>query len=309
MPDILLGIITCKRPNLLNELLNSLYSQTIFNTQTKVQTVIVDNDQNQSALPIFNQHRNTFPTELCYLTEKTKGIPFARNRILDQALSTDASFVVFIDDDETASPEWLETLYSLIRNNDIDAVQGQVISLLPDGKLPGWANKAKRKEGNKKEGSRRIGLSTNNVIFSSRLISELGLRFDERFALTGGSDIDFFERAAKLGSRHIWTNKAIVYEKIPTSRLSLNWQFQRLFRVGATNTYMSLQQKGFLPTLVRYVPKIIIRMLAGPLILLFLGLFSSEMRLLAVQWIGSAIGHTSGFLGIMGQEYAKIHGN
>lgn len=308
-PDILIGIITCKRPNLLNALLNSLYCQSIFSSQVEIRTVIVDNDANQGALPIFNQHFNKFPTKIEYLVEYQKGIPFARNRVLDQALANGAAYVAFIDDDETVSPEWLETLYSLIEEKKVDAVQGQVVSVLPDGKLPGWAHKAKRKEGNKEEGSKRNGLSTNNVIFSSRLIRDLGLRFDERFALTGGSDMDFFERAAKLGSRHIWTNKAIVYEKIPQSRLNLGWQFQRLFRVGATNTYMSLQQKGLLPTLLRYAPKIILRMFIGPLMLLALGIFSSEMRLLAVQWIGSAVGHTTGFFGIMGREYSKIHGN
>ncbi|WP_419174096.1 glycosyltransferase family 2 protein [Desulfosediminicola sp.] len=307
--DILLGLITCKRPNYLIELLDSLARQSIFNTEVNVSTLIVDNDQQQSARHIYQSYSNTFPGKLEYYHETKQGIPYARNRVLSHAAQQESDYIVFIDDDETASVTWLETLHTLIKENDVDAIQGLVVSILPDGNLPGWANKAKRKEGNKKEGCSRIGLSTNNVIFSSRLIRDLGLRFDESFALTGGSDMDFFERAAKLGSTHIWTNKAIVYEKIPQSRLNLSWQFQRLFRVGATNTYMSLQQKGFLPTLLRYVPKIAARILLGPIILLLLGIFSSNMRLLAIQWIGSAIGHTTGFLGIMGQEYSKIHGN
>jgi succinoglycan biosynthesis protein ExoM len=293
---------------MLGELLDSLAQQTIFNTGTNVEIVIVDNDEAQSAGPIFNLYSGKFSCEIQYLHEMKRGIPFARNKVLDHAIDRQAEFIAFIDDDETADPDWLQTLHQIITSEAVDAVQGPVITLLPEN-APSWAIQEANKKSNRKEGEKKTALATNNVIFSSSLIVEKGLRFDERFALSGGSDIDFFQRSAQLGSRHIWTNQALVYEKIPGTRLTLKWEFQRSFRVGATNTYSSVQQKGLGYGIKRYMLKIIARLLLGPLILITAGIFSAKMRLLAIRWIGSAVGHFLGFFGILGSEYSNIHGD
>jgi succinoglycan biosynthesis protein ExoM len=310
-PAILIGIITCKRPQMFEKLLDSLMRQTIFETDIRVACVVVDNDKDRGAEGIFNRTAVKMPCRMQYLLEERRGIPFARNRVLEYAASIQSAFIAFIDDDETADPEWLLTLYRIITSTGVDAVQGKVSSLLPGGdiKIPSWSRNAMRKENNKTEGALKRGLSTNNVLFSSTLVIEKGLRFDERFALTGGSDIDFFSRSADLGGRHIWTNRAVVYEEIPRSRLTLTWQFFRSFRVGATNTYMAVQKRGCLYAIKRYSLKIVARIFTGILVLLTAGIVSGRLRLLAVQWIGSGVGHLLGFWGILGSEYHRIHGN
>ncbi len=308
-PTILLGIITCKRPQLLTELLESIVKQSIFSTDIKVETVIVDNDDKHSGLPVFNEFAETFPCNLEYLSETRRGIPYARNRVVDFAIARNAEYIAFIDDDETASPDWLLALYTAITTNNVDGVQSQVISLLPETNIPRWAALAKRNAWNKKEKQPRTAMSTNNVIFSSTLVTDKGLRFDEQFALSGGSDIDFFNRAAEAGSKHIWTNTATVYEKIPHSRLTVKWQFQRLFRVGATTVQMSIKQKGYVYTIVRYLPKIVSRLLLGPLMFISLGIISPKVFLTSIHWTGSAVGLTLGFFGIIGREYQTIHGH
>ena len=307
-PNILVGIATCKRPQMLGELLDSLAQQTILNIDIVVEIVIVDNHEDQSAAALFDQYSDKMRCGMQYLHETKRGIPFARNRVLDHAIYRQAEYIAFIDDDETAAPDWLLTMHQIITSRAVDAVQGPVISLLPED-APNWAIKDRKKKSNRTEGEPKGALSTNNVIFSSRLIVEKGLRFDKRFALSGGSDIDFFQRSARLGSCHIWTNRALVYEKIPRSRLSLKWELQRSFRVGATNTYSSVKQKGLGYGIKRYILKIIARLLLGPLILITAGIFSAKMRLLAIRWIGSAVGHFLGFFGILGSEYSNIHGD
>jgi len=306
--NILLGVITCKRPRMLADLLGSLAQQTIFNTDISVEIVIVDNDAGKSAASILEEYSGRFSCGMRYLTEEKRGIPFARNTVLEHAVKRQAEYIAFIDDDETADPDWLLTLYRIIKSEAVDAVQGPVIMILPED-APGWAIRGARKRSSRKEGAPQNALATNNVIFSSKLITEKGLRFDTGFALSGGSDIDFFQRSARLGCRHIWTNRALVYEKIPGSRLTLTWEFQRSFRVGATNTYSSLQQRGLGYCMKRYFLKIIARLLFGPLLLVTAGIFSAGMRLLAVRWTGSALGHFLGFFGLLGKEYTSIHGN
>lgn len=308
-PTILLGIVTCKRPTLLAELLGSIVEQSIFSTEIRVETVIVDNDDKHSGLPVFTRFSGKFPCKLEYLTEHNRGIPYARNRVLDFAIARKAQYIAFIDDDEIAAPDWLLCLYDVITANKVHGVQGQVISLLPENNIPQWAETAKRKAWNKEEGQPRKGMSTNNTMFSSGLITDHNLRFDTRFALSGGSDIDFFTRAADRGSKHIWTNTATVYEKIPRSRLTAKWQFQRLFRVGAATVQMSIQKRGYMYTFLRYFPQMASRLLLGPLLLISLGMVSPKVFLTSIHWTGSAAGLILGFFGIMGREYQTIHGS
>ena len=305
--NILVGIITCKRPQMLAQLLDSLALQNIFSSDISVEIVIVDNDVDKSGAKVFDRYRGKLSCKTAYLNELKRGIPYARNRVLEHALERRAEYIAFIDDDETAAPDWLLTMYQVITSEPVDAVQGPVISLLP-GNAPAWAELEAKKKSNRKEGERKEGLATNNVIFSSKLISEKKLRFDERFALSGGSDIDFFQKAFRTGSVLIWTNRAPVYAKIPESRLTLKWQFQRAFRVGAANTFSSVQQLGLGYAAKRYALKIISRFLGGPLLFIIAGIFSARMRLLAVRWTGSALGHFLGFWGIIGSEYSRIHG-
>ena len=307
-PSIIVGIPTYKRPRMLAELLDSLAQQTIFNTDIVVEIVIVDNDKDQGALTVFDKYSDKMHCRMQYLHELKRGIPFARNKVLGHAIDRQAEFIAFIDDDETADPDWLQTLHQIITSETVDAVQGPVITLLPEN-APRWAIQEAKKKSNREEGEQKTALATNNVIISSSLIVEKGLRFDERFALSGGEDVDFFQRSARLGNCHIWTNRALVYEKIPGTRLTLKWEFQRSFRVGATNTYSSVQQKGIGYGIKRYMLKIIARILLGPLLLITAGIFSAKMRLLAIRWIGSGLGHFLGFFGVLGSEYSNIHGD
>lgn len=307
--EVLVGLITCQRPKLLSQLLESITSQTIFSTDIAVAVLVVDNDSEGSAASVVERYLDDFPCPVIYQVEEKKGIPYARNRVVEYAVQKKAQHIVFIDDDETAPPEWLDNLYNCIKKSGADAVKGCVKSVLPKGDIPGWAKCIKRKEWYSEDGKQIKGLSTNNVIFSTRLVNEMGLRFNEYFALTGGSDIEFFTRAAEGGSVHIVTNDATVHEYVHKSRLNLKWQFFRLYRIGAVSTYMAIKSKGYLYTFFRYFPKIILRLIAGPLLLCTAGLLHSPSRLLAVHFIGSSLGHILGFWGLLGSEYKNIHGN
>ena len=41
--------------------------------------------------------------------------------------------------------------------------------------------------------------ATGNVLFSTRILKESGFRFDERYALSGGEDYEFFRRVHQAG--------------------------------------------------------------------------------------------------------------
>jgi succinoglycan biosynthesis protein ExoM len=189
---------------MLPALLDSLARQTLAAGNDRIALVVVDNDPGRSAEAVFQEKSKSIPFPAICLSEPKRGIPFARNRILDEALSRNARYIAFIDDDEMATEDWLEQLYAVIRETGADAVQGPV-RYVPEAGCAAWMAEElawrSRRMQKHKEASVRPKLSTRNVIMSARLVSGLGLRFDESFALSGGSDVDFFYRAHQKGSK------------------------------------------------------------------------------------------------------------
>lgn len=307
---IAVGIITFRRPQMLEELLKSIILQTILQYhEVSLEIVLVDNDPNGDAKSIFNKFSQEINCSTYYYCEPNPSIPLARNRVLQHAHEFNFDYIAFIDDDEVASRDWLENLYKVLSSTGGDGVQGPVLNRLPDN-APAWAKKIYSHERcfKKNEGARKDILSTNNVLFSVRLISDLGLRFDETYTKSGGSDADLFLRASLLGSKHIWTNTALVYEIVPNSRLTMKWQLQRAFRVGAGNTFMYIRQCGVLAGIKRYWLKILLRIMLGLCVLATAGVFSELYRIKAIRSIASGLGHFTGFWGIRGQEYSRVHG-
>jgi hypothetical protein len=62
------------------------------------------------------------------------------------------------------------------------------------------------------------------------------LRFDRRFNQTGGEDEHFFKQAINAGVAIRGSERAIVNEWLPASRLTLNYLLRRRFRMGGTLT-------------------------------------------------------------------------
>ena len=310
-PEILVGVITFHRPLMLSALLDSLARQTLTAGNDKIALVVVDNDPGRSAEAAFQEKSKPIPFPATYLSEPKRGIPFARNRILDEALSRNARYIAFIDDDEMATEDWLEQLYAVIRETGADAVQGPV-RYVPEAGCAAWMAEElawrSRRMQKHKEASVRPKLSTRNVIMSVRLVSELGLRFDESFALSGGSDVDFFYRAHQKGSKNIWTNRALVIETVPLSRLTLGFQLQRAFRSAAGTTHSRCAINGWVATALLTFPKIMGKLVMGLLQLLTTGLFSRRQRLRALRSLALGVGHISGLAGLRGSQYGQIQG-
>ena len=312
MMRILVGVITLGRPRMLARLLESLWAQRLDDPGIQVSVLVVDNDPGRSAEAVVDEAARAAPFPVRYEVEPRRGIPFARNHVLERALALDVGHVVFIDDDETAPPHWLAELVHAFEQHGADAVQGPV-RYVPAPGGPEWmaAELAHRSERmlRRPEGSVKSKLSTRNVLFSIRLARELGLRFDPRYALSGGSDIDFFHRAHTLGARTLWTNRAVVDETIPVERQALGFQVRRAYRAAAGTTYSRRIHRGWGPTALRILPKGLTRLVDGVLRLVLFGAFSPRMRLYALRRIAGGVGHFTGLFGILGSQYGTIQGH
>ncbi len=199
----------------------------------EVSVTVVDNDPAGSARPVVQGVEPTFPLPLTYAVESRRGIPFARNRCLDEAQGKGADYLIFIDDDEWVAGDWLQKLYGFAHDaGDRAVVCGSVISLMPASAPDYFSMFFSRKR--RRTGERLPYCATNNVLIPMAEVRRLGLRFDENRPFAGGEDVLFFTEANLHGVAIFHCAEAVVYEDVPECRATIRWLSRRKYSVGIT---------------------------------------------------------------------------
>lgn len=222
---------TYRRPEGLARLLAGLAALEIPDT-VEVRGVIVDNSDEGGARAQVAEAAATFCWPLHYRSETRRGITFARNAALEEALATGCEFVAFVDDDEVPSPTWLAALMAAQRRSGAAAVLGAVQPVFPPG-TPAWLIAGRFFETHRyADGAEIDDAHTANVLIDLHRLAALGLRFDHRYALTGGEDTMLFRDLLDAGERIVYAADAVVYETVPASRARLAWLLRRWYRTG-----------------------------------------------------------------------------
>lgn len=257
---ILVGVCTYKRPQMLRNCLKHIASMEV-NPHHKIVCFVVNNDSGALPKDLINsflesESEVTFHFDDC----SDRGIPQARNVILDYADEFQFDFCAFLDDDEYPQENWISELVKYQESNGCDAVQGEVINIYESKPWLFAPLLNDVKFGNKEDYVPRV-VSTCNVLMARDLYRSEGkaLRFDLNLALTGGSDKELFLRALDtFGTRVSFTPKARVYESIPASRTTIKWFFRRYARVES-NTFIQKSKKGnHLTALISMTPRAIL---------------------------------------------------
>ncbi|MFT4009803.1 MAG: glycosyltransferase [Nocardioidaceae bacterium] len=231
--SLVVAVLTYQRPDDLPELLPLLAAQANeLRLQTKV--LVVDNDAGASARPAVEA---LGLPEVHYVVEPQPGIAAARNRALDEAKQAD--LLVFIDDDERPESRWLQHLLTTYEETQRPAaVAGAVVphvGRIDDPWLTAGGFFTRQRH---RSGSEQSAASTANLLLDLRQLG--GIRFDERFSQTGGSDTMFTRTLVQRGGRIVWCDEAVVVDHIRNVRLSRAWVLQRHFRAGATNSRVAV---------------------------------------------------------------------
>jgi succinoglycan biosynthesis protein ExoM len=193
--------------------------------------IVADNDPAGSSREAVDTFRAGVPFPVHYRVEQRPGIPCARNNVLQQAATLGITDLAFIDDDEYVDDQWLVTLWSQYRRSGADVMAGHVITVYPP-ETPRWITQGQFYQNQKRQSNVPLtSAATNNVVFNfEKLVVQWSLLFDERFGLAGGSDSDFFTRAAKKGAIIQWTHDAIVYEVLAQERMRISYLLKNRFR-------------------------------------------------------------------------------
>ena len=234
--NVVIAVATYRRPDLLADLLDSLERV----TYERFRVIVIDNDAQASGRHVAEGSELV----LDYSVEAHPGIAAARNAALDRLLPSD-EFIVFVDDDERVTSDWLEKLLETQRAEQADVVAGPVISVFPE-ETPRWVLRGNFiQRARFATGSIALSPATNNTLVRVALLRERGFpRFDESFSMTGGSDTEFFRRLRNSGARMVWCDEAVVYEDVPVSRTTFAWIFRRGVREGNVSGRLRLASVG-----------------------------------------------------------------
>lgn len=223
---ITLAVLTYQRPVDLAAILPTLLDQAR-RSDHSVSILVVDNDPEASARLLLTPISEP---NLRYVHEPVPGIAAARNRAFDEAATSDV--LVFIDDDERPVVDWLDRLVALYELETPAGVVGPVISRYPKTPEP-WISAGRFFERRRlPTGTAVTVAATNNLLLDLEVVRTLGLRFDETFGLSGGSDTLFTRELSRRGHVLLWCDEAIVFDEVPESRMSRSWVLQRAYRSG-----------------------------------------------------------------------------
>ncbi len=229
-------IATYRRPALLRKLLGSLEHQEL-PPGVDLELVIVDNDTARSAEAVVREEARRSRHAIRYDCQPIKNISFTRNRTVAAA---SGRYLLFIDDDEWASPRWVANLVATREAYAADGVFGPVMPEF-DASAPTWIRKSDLFDmAVPKTGARASAMWSGNCLVKADLLKQQCEPFDPRYGLTGGEDTHLFDRLQRDGARFVYCREALVWERVPPERASVRYLVGLGFRWGNTHARRAL---------------------------------------------------------------------
>ncbi|MGH6882708.1 MAG: hypothetical protein ACREFM_17445, partial [Hypericibacter sp.] len=142
-----------------------------------------------------------------------------------------------------------------------------------------------------------------------------GLRFDSRFARSGGSDTAMDRAIRSKGAKVVYEPASVVTEILPAERLTLRYQFLRRMHSGMVRSYQRRSAGRFGQALSRAI-------IGGAASLIGAGVLfpigalatvasptaGAQLVIGATRMAGRGIGFVRGVLGELPQQYRKVQG-
>ena len=238
--DLSVGIVVCipcfRRPEHLRMTLDSLVNQ---RTPRSFAVVMVENDAvGRASAPVAAEYLASGKLQGVCLVEKRQGNCQAINAAFEtgQALFPAATRFLMIDDDEIASPDWLELMVRTAEATGADVVGGPVLPVFADDSQPWLAHHPAFCPTYDYTGAVPLIYGCGNCLITRGTFERLGSpAFDLRFNFLGGGDCDFFNRCRDAGLNFYWTAEAVITETVPQSRSNPGWIARRCLRIGVIN--------------------------------------------------------------------------
>lgn len=263
---------TFNRPDGLQAAVRSLFRQS-YATQG-FRLVIVDNTPQATASEAIAQLVSECPENIALVAvhEPAPGVANARNTAMS-LVETD--LVAFLDDDQTAPPNWLENLLSNYEQFPAAVTFGPVQTELPDHQKRHAAYFAQffAREPGFASGYISDSFGSGNALVDFSQIDGGAPWFDTDMNEIGGEDDLLFVRASRSGGKFAWAAAAPVREHPLPERVSLSYTLRRAFSYGQAPI-----------TLARRGPRLRISLIAFWMVI---GIGKTAFH--GIQWLGLSL--------------------
>lgn len=203
----------------------------------RVRVIVADNDDTPSAREAVERAFAEHGLDGRYIHAPARNISIARNACLNAAT---APLIAFIDDDETARPDWLARLIAHHKTTDASVVFGRVKAAYA-ADAPKWMLAADLHSPPPPFRNGQIyGGYTCNVLLRRAAVG--ALRFDPAFGKSGGEDTSFFDQLQADDVPMVYAADAVVSEPVPPARASLSWLLTRAYRGGQSFGLVELRR-------------------------------------------------------------------
>jgi GT2 family glycosyltransferase len=240
--DIVVCIPSFRRPQHLRLTLESLAAQ---RTGRRFAVVVVENDAaRRESVPVAIEFFRTGPISGLCVVEPRQGNCHAINAAFETALATfpAATKLLMIDDDEIASPEWLERMADAAEVTGADLVGGPVLPDFDDELKRGLRRHPAFRPAYDVSGPVPVIYGCGNCLITRQVFETLAdPAFDLKFNFLGGGDTDFFVRCRQAGMKFHWAADAVITETVPRSRTHPGWLVIRGLRIGAINYHIEVK--------------------------------------------------------------------
>jgi len=202
--------------------------------------LIIDNNSSDNTKEIVQNFASNFHIPTRYVFEKEQGIPFARNRAIEE--SAKSLFLAFIDADEIPGKKWLSTAVTGLSNYNADCVGGKI--LLNVQYSPKWLTDSiqpflgKIDYGNKpfRITDKNKPVWTGNIAYRTSVFFN-GLRFDTRYirkgdGIGGGEDAILFREMLKQQYHIRYEPEMQITHLIPHSKLKRSYFLKLHYTTG-----------------------------------------------------------------------------
>lgn len=213
----------------------------------KIRVIVADNDGEPSAKALVEDMARDAPCPVRYVHAPERNISIARNACLDHA---DGDWLAFIDDDETAPPDWISTLWQTAHSEGLDVVFGPVVAIYPED-TPEWIRLGDYHSSYVPVHRGKVSTGQSGNVLMRWVASPIR---QERFLLekgrTGGEDVEFFFRLSRAGLCLGASDAARLTETPARQRLNYTWIRQRRFAAGQFHgAHSQAPDSGFGPRL------------------------------------------------------------
>ncbi len=267
--DVSIAVVipTFKRPQQLARTLASVAAQVV---SQKIAAVVVENHAAGSeGLAVAERMFAERQAQGIAVVEARQGNCNAYNAGFKAALDAfpNLTHIAIIDDDETASPAWLESLFAAAASSGADIIGGPQVPVFDDPVGAAlYQSHPVFQPAHGTSGAAGLITSTGNCLIAIGVIRAMQPDWlDERFNFLGGGDTDFFTRCQAKGFGFQWAADAVVHESVPSRRTERSWITARSLRNGLISALIQRKHNPGPIGRMKVIAKSVALLLASPI--------------------------------------------